>query len=131
MLRRTARHVSQAYDNALSAVGLKASQYMVLAHVARTEGLTITELARRLGLDRTTLTRNLRPLVKAGWIRSSDASDRRARALYATESGRDLVTRAKPLWRKAEDAFRGSMKKSDVAELRRLLDLALARTQAQ
>ncbi len=128
MLRRTARHVSQAYDNALSDVGLKASQFMVLAHVERTEGLTITELARQLGLDRTTLTRNLRPLVGAGWIRVSDAADRRARALYPTSSGRDLVARAKPLWRKAEDAFRGSMGKPDVSELRRLLDVALTRS---
>ena len=100
---------------------------MVLAHVERTEGLTITQLALRLGLDRTTLTRNLRPLVNAGWIRISDTQDKRARTLYPTKSGRDLVKRAKPLWRKAEDAFRGSLKAGEIAELRRLLDLVVAR----
>ncbi|MDA7946430.1 MAG: MarR family winged helix-turn-helix transcriptional regulator [Hyphomicrobiaceae bacterium] len=130
MLRRTARHVSQAYDKALDEVGLKTSQYMVLAHVERTEGLTITQLARRLGLDRTTLTRNLQPLVNAGWIRISEAKDKRARALYPTESGCTLVARAKPLWQKAEDAFRRSMGKTEVAELRRLLDTAVSETGA-
>ena len=125
MLRRTARHVTQAYDKALSEVGLKTTQYMVLAHVDRTEALTITQLAKRLGLDRTTLTRNLRPLVKAGWIEIAPAADKRGRALYATQSGHDLVTRAKPLWRTAENTFRASLGKNEIAELRRLLDAAL------
>jgi len=98
---------------------------MVLVHVERTEALTITQLAERLGVDRTTLTRNLRPLAKAGWVRIAPAGDKRSRAVYATSSGRDLLERAKPLWRKAEDTFRASMGENEIAELRRLLDVAL------
>ena len=68
-LRRTARRLTRAYDRALRPSGLRLTQYSVLANVTRAGGLSITELAERLAMDRTTLTRNLRPLEAAGWVR--------------------------------------------------------------
>lgn len=125
MLRRTTRRVTQAYDNALKPAGLKLTQYSVLANVARDGGLSITELAERLATDRTTLTRNLRPMERAGWIVVAAGADRRCRAVGITEAGQELFERALPLWQEAERRFRRKMGRETAADLRRLLDEAM------
>ena len=125
VLRRTARRVTQAYDRALRPAGIKLTQYSVLANVLRDGGLSITELAERLAMDRTTLTRNLRPLERAGWVEVGPGPDRRRRAVRITASGRRLFEAAFPLWQAAERGFRRGLGRDTAAELRRLLDVAL------
>ena len=128
-LRRTARRLTKAYDRALRPAGLRLTQYSVLANVARADGegsgLTVTDLARRLAMDRTTLTRNLRPLEVAGWLRVAPGPDRRSRAVEITEEGRRVLEAARPLWQAAERTFRQALGREDAAALRRLLDAAM------
>lgn len=128
-LRRTARRLTRAYDRALRPAGLRLTQYSVLANLVRAAGegrdLTVTDLARRLALDRTTLTRNLRPLEAAGWISIGAGPDRRSRAVEITVEGRRVFEAARPLWQAAERRFRQSLGREDAAELRRLLDAAM------
>jgi len=126
MLRRTARRVTQAYDSALRPAGLKLTQYSVLANVARDGGLSITELAERLASDRTTLTRNLRPMERAGWISVEAGVDRRCRAVRITKAGHRIFEQALPLWQEAERQFRRKMGRETAGDLRRLLDEAMA-----
>ena len=125
-LRRATRRLTQAYDQALKPSGLRLTQYSVLANVARCEGLSITELAAVLAMDRTTLTRNLRPLERGGLIRVAPGPDQRRRAVGITEAGRRRYEAAVPLWREAERAFRRSMGREEAAVLRALLDSASA-----
>ncbi len=128
-LRRTARRLTRAYDRALRPAGLRLTQYSVLANLARAEGegsgLTVTDLARRLAMDRTTLTRNLRPLEATGWLLIAAGPDRRSRAIEITDEGRRVFEAAQPLWQAAECAFRQSLGREEAAELRRLLDAAM------
>jgi DNA-binding MarR family transcriptional regulator len=128
-LRRTARRLTRTYDRALRPAGLRLTQYSVLANLARAAGeggaLTVTDLARRLAMDRTTLTRNLRPLEAAGWLRIGAGPDRRSRAVEITEEGRRLLVAARPLWQAAERTFRQALGREEAAELRRLLDAAM------
>jgi DNA-binding MarR family transcriptional regulator len=128
-LRRTARRLTQAYDRALRPAGLRLTQYSVLANLARAvaEGraLTVTDLARRLAMDRTTLTRNLRPLEAAGWILITAGPDRRSRTVVLTKAGMRSFEAAQPLWQAAERTFRQALGREDAAELRRLLDAAM------
>lgn len=126
MVRRTARHVTRHYDRALKPAGLKLTQYSLLANLVRAGGLSITDLAERLAMDRTTLTRNLRPLERAGWIELHPGPNRRTRAVAITPLGRRIYERAQPLWRQAERDFRRGVGQGEAAELRRLLDLVLA-----
>ena len=125
VLRRTARRVTQAYDRALRPAGVKLTQYSVLANVLHDGGLSITGLAERLAMDRTTLTRNLRPMERAGWIEIGPGPDRRSRAVRITAAGRRVFDAAFPLWQAAERGFRRGLGRDTAAELRRLLDLAL------
>jgi DNA-binding MarR family transcriptional regulator len=102
-LRKAARAITQAYDAALAPSGMRATQFSVLQVVGFAEGAPMTRVAQLLGMDRTTLTRNLTPLEKLGWVRSEPGPDRRERTLELTRSGRAALERAKPLWQAAQD----------------------------
>ena len=125
MLRRTTRRVTQLYDQALRQVGVRLTQYSVLAKVARNDGLSITEMAERLEMDRSTLTRNLRPMVRSGWIRIDAGPDNRQRAVQITPEGQAKFAEAQPLWKKTEKALRATVGKEEVEALRQLLDRLL------
>ncbi|MDX1594728.1 MAG: MarR family transcriptional regulator [Gammaproteobacteria bacterium] len=103
------------------------NQFTILANVVREGGLSISGLAERLEMDRTTLTRNLRPLVRAGWVLVATGSDRRQRAVGLTRAGREVHDRAYPLWQAAERRMREALG-PEAGELRRLLDATLRRT---
>ena len=108
-LRMAARRVSQAYDAALTPEGLSVSQYAVLSNLAKGEALgspTMGDLADLLGLDRTTLAHNLRPLERDGLVAlSADPSDGRQRRVRLTDAGRAKRDRCQPLWRAAQARF--------------------------
>jgi DNA-binding MarR family transcriptional regulator len=123
LLRSAARRVTQVYDDALRPAGLKTSQFSLLATLRHADGLTLGELAERLSMDRTTLTRNLRPLQQAGWVeRVPDPIDRRRIHLVVTPSGRATLAHARPLWRDAQQAFRARLGTPSVTALHTALD---------
>jgi DNA-binding MarR family transcriptional regulator len=123
LLRSAARRVTQVYDDALRPAGLKTSQFSLLATLRHAEALTLGELAERLSMDRTTLTRNLRPLQQAGWIeRVPDPVDRRRIHLVVTAAGRATLAHARPLWRDAQHAFRARLGAPSVMALHTALD---------
>lgn len=120
-LRKATRRMSQFYDDALRPAGLKLTQYSVLSTLAYAEDPSITDLADRLMMDRTTLTRNLQPLQKAGWVRLGRGGDARSRAVELTAEGRRKLADAAPVWRAAELAVRERLGDDGGQSLRRLL----------
>jgi DNA-binding MarR family transcriptional regulator len=101
-LRRASRAVSNAFDETLRPLGLRASQLDVLVALALAGEVSVTKLAEILALDRTTLTRNLGPLERRGLVASAAAADRRNRLLGLTDGGRGLLARALPSWQRAQ-----------------------------
>src|SRR5690348_18504405 len=87
-LRMAARLVTQRYDDALRPAGLRIMQFTLLARLHAAGTLTMTELAEAASLDRTTLTRNLKPLIERGYVRTMLGKDRRERLVEVTDSGR-------------------------------------------
>ena len=104
-VRTAARAVTRAYDDALRPVGLRATQLSVLVAAAADDALSITALAKLMGMDRSTLARNLRPLETEGLIAVGDEGWRRSRALTITKKGRSRLQEALPLWEKAQQAL--------------------------
>jgi DNA-binding MarR family transcriptional regulator len=104
--RTAARAVTRAYDEALRPVGLRATQLAVLVAVAMDDAISINALAQFMGMDRTTLTRNLRPLEKEGLVTLGIEGWRRSRALTITKKGRFRLREALPLWSRAQQALR-------------------------
>ncbi|MEM7349588.1 MAG: MarR family winged helix-turn-helix transcriptional regulator [Acidobacteriota bacterium] len=101
-LRRADRIVTQLYAEMLRPVGIKPTQFTLLTAIRLRGPVTINGLAEGLVMDRTTLTRNLKPLEKAGLVVIHPGRDRRVREVMLTGEGRRTLERAYPLWRKAQ-----------------------------
>ncbi len=101
-LRKAARVVTQIYDAALQPTGLKATQFTLLATLSKRGDLPLTRLADALVMDRTTLTRNLKPLVRRGLIRIEHDDDQRVRKVSLTETGKSVFEQARPQWAQAQ-----------------------------
>ncbi len=99
-VRRAARAVTQHYER--RPAGLRATQFSVLVRLAQTGPMPINRLASQMGLERTTLSRNLRPLVAKRWIAVSEEADRRVHSVAITAQGRAIAREALPAWRKAQ-----------------------------
>ena len=121
-VRTAARAVTRAYDDALRPVGLRATQLSVLVSVAADDALSIAALARLMGMDRSTLTRNLRPLEAEGLITLGLEGWRRSRTLEITRKGRTRLREAVPLWEKAQQALRTKLGDRRWDVIRRDLD---------
>ena len=101
--RRATRLITQYYDKALAPAGLRSTQYSLLSALSLAQETTMQDLAVILAMDRTTLTRNLNPLVKKGWITVSIGGDRRSRLIAISPKGQALLERALPYWQAAQD----------------------------
>jgi DNA-binding MarR family transcriptional regulator len=101
-LRQASRAVSRLYDEELRGVGLRTTQYSLLRVLARAGQLRQGDLSELASLDETTLTRNLRPLVDAGWVAVRSGTDRREKLVTLTEAGTAKLAQARPAWERAQ-----------------------------
>ena len=98
-LRRAARIMGRAYDDALSAHDLRNTQFTLLAALAIEGGKPHTELAESLGIETTTLTRNIDVLERRGLVRAiPDPTDRRVRVVELTDEGKARYETALAAW---------------------------------
>ena len=102
--RRRSRELTRAFERAMRGSGLRVTQFTLLATLVQTGPLPTTRLADFLGLERTTLTRNLRPLIRDGLVRVDAGDDRRVHKVAITSTGEEAARRVFPFWRKAQDA---------------------------
>jgi len=130
--RQAARALTKVYDEALRPEGVQTSQLSVLVAVAHfgEAGASIHALADVLGMDRSTLSRNLRPLEKLGLLRvARSPEDARLRLVLLTKQGERVIERVYPLWQRAQrevEKRAGSDLSRSVREsLKQLLDKLL------
>jgi DNA-binding MarR family transcriptional regulator len=121
-VRMAARAVSRGYDSALRPVGLRVTQLSILVAVAIDGAISITALASFLGMDRTTLTRNLRPLENERLVSVGPEGWRRSRTLEITKKGQRRLREALPLWESAQDALRQKLGEQAWVGVRHSLD---------
>jgi DNA-binding MarR family transcriptional regulator len=108
-LRAASRTITRIYDSLLKPLDLKLSQVSVLVAVSLAQGeLTIIGLADRLGMDRSTLSRNFDPLERRGLVVLGAEERHRARRVTLTQAGATLLEAAYPLWRKAQATVEAS-----------------------
>jgi DNA-binding MarR family transcriptional regulator len=116
-LRRAARLITQHFDRLLRPTGLRPTQFTLLATLLQTGPLPMNRLARHLGMDRTTLTRNLAPLAAKGWLVVEEDEDRRVRSVSITANGTATARSALPLWRKAQASAGARLAELHLGEL--------------
>jgi DNA-binding MarR family transcriptional regulator len=106
-LRKAARAVTQVFDEALGASGLRATQFTLLVTVRLAGEATVRELAEMMAMDRTTLSRNLKPLARDGLLEVRPGEDGRTRLARITPEGERAIGEAYPLWERAQKAVVG------------------------
>lgn len=126
-LRRLMRQVAQHYDAQMSACGLKTTQYSLLNTVEHLGPIQPSELARSMAMDASTLTRNLRPLMDAGWLLLGPGQNARSRLVHITEAGREKRREAQALWKVAQLSLNEMLGESTVVALHGLIDDCMER----
>ena len=126
-LRQLTRRVSQHYDQIIGTAGLKTTQYSLLSTLARLGSVRPGELARFMEMDASTLTRNLQPLVLAGWLVVGAGQDSRSRLVTLTAAGQAKRAQAQRAWKQAQLSLNGRLGVQQVTELHALIDECLLR----
>lgn len=117
--------MSQLYDEILAPSGLRGTQYSVLANARRPRGGVppgVSELAAAMHTDRTTLTRNLRPLIGAGLVALEGGANARSKAVVVTPAGEAAFRQARERWRVAQTRVREIAGVAEVERLEALID---------
>jgi DNA-binding MarR family transcriptional regulator len=130
-LRQATRAVSRLYDEELRGAGLRTTQYSLLRRLRAAGEVRQRDLGALTSLDETTLTRNLRPLIDAGWVAVRPGDDRREKLVRLTDAGAARLREARPAWERAQERLRARLPEGiwsnlmDVLpELTRLADTA-------
>jgi len=104
--RRTARALTQLYDQALRPLGLRATQFTILQFLSLAGEVSQGHLGEMLAMDSTTLTRTLEIMARRGWIAERRGEDRRERWLRLAKAGEAQLNRALPAWEKVQTRLR-------------------------
>ena len=112
--RRASRELTRAFEKTMRGSGVRGTQFTLLATLVQTGPIPTTRLADFHGLERTTLTRNLRLLVRDGFVRIDEGEDRRVHKVAITPAGEEAARRAYPFWKKAQDAALAAAASSEV-----------------
>ena len=125
-LRKASRMMTQAYDHYLQPSGLTNTQFSLLVVASKSNPVSITELADQLAMDRTTLTRNLQIVKRAGLVQVHSGRNARTKDVQVTNRGRKSLEKALPLWEQAQKKVVDSLGHTHwnnlVKELRMLAD---------
>jgi DNA-binding MarR family transcriptional regulator len=124
-LRQLMRRVAQHYDAELARTGLKTTQSSLLSYLVKLGPIRPVDLAREMMMDASTLTRNLRPLMDAGWLVQGPGADARSRLVSITAAGREKRREAQVRWRAAQEDINQRLGARRVVELHGLIDVCL------
>lgn len=120
-LRRASRTVTQFYDKVLEPISLKVTQYSLLRNLELVESVKMSVLAKTMRIDRTTLNRNLKPLMSAGLITVHAGEDSRSRQVMLTEAGKDALLNALALWHEAQALLEEYLGEAELASFEKSL----------
>jgi len=126
-LRQLLRVVSAHYDAEMARVGLKTTQYSLLSSITALGPIRAVELARLMHMSASTLSRNLRPLMDAGWVEQACGPDARSWLIQATANGLAKRVEAQRRWRSAQESLNERLGAQRVVALHALIDESLAR----
>lgn len=121
LLRKTSRVITQLYDGYLRPTGLTTAQFSLLAALYYVESVSVTDLAARLVMDRTTLSRSLDPLLRDGLVNVQTGEDRRVRLINISGKGLESLIAALPFWQRAQAGLRRKMRRGKWEPLQRAL----------
>ena len=126
-LRQLLRRVARLYDLEMATTGLKTTQYSLLSYLVKTGPIAPGQLAREMGMDASTLTRNLKPLLAQGLVQQGPGDNARQRRIELTPQGRARRQSAQTQWKAAQLKLNALLGASRINELHALIDYGLAK----
>ena len=126
-VRLLGRTITRIYDDALRPLGLTVGQLNLLVFVGKRGPVGPGELASVLGMEKSTVSRNVERMIRQGWIDSSPSSSGRGQELSLTAQGRKLLEKAVPLWEEAQRQTTETLGERNFASLRRITNSVWAR----
>ena len=120
-LRRTARGVTRIYEQELRDTGLSANQFSMMIAVRIMEPVPLNQLAESMLMDRTTISRNIKPLKSKGLIQIDPGNDKRERQVSLTEKGHTVLAKAYPLWQNVQKKIGNAIGELQMGSLLSLL----------
>ena len=120
-IRRASRAVTQFYDDVLKSSGITIAQLGLLSTLESRENATVGEMASLMRIDRTTLNRNMKPLIKVGLITLKPGQDSRIRQIQLTQAGKAVCGSALGLWGEAQASLKEYLGEEDLKKLTHLL----------
>lgn len=121
LLRKAARRVSSYYDEALAPLGVNIAQFSLLRNVSRMAPVSLTDLAERVELDRSTVGRNVKVLQRRGLVAIGQGKDQREATLAVTDAGRSILEDGGPIWDRVQEEIEGRLGEGGMDRLRTLL----------
>ena len=121
-LRRSARIMTQLYDEALAPLDLKVTQFVLLRALERLGEASISELAEAVVLERSTLGRNIRLLEQRELVHLTEGNDQRTQQIRLTTAGKKMIARAVPHWESVQARIGKQFSAAQKAQLFALLD---------
>lgn len=125
-LRQLVRAVGAFYDAEVGKAGLKITQYSLLSYITKLGPIRAVELAQQMHMSASTLSRNLRPLIDAGWVEQAAGPDARSWLIRATPDGQAKRAEAQRRWRAAQESVNQRLGAERVIALHALIDESLA-----
>lgn len=116
--RKVSRIMTSKYNRHLKPIGLKVTQFSMLANIARNPGISVSALAKLLIMDQTTVTRNLKVLLKSDLVcLEPEAGDQRIKKVRLSEKGADILERGRKLWNLAQREIEEILGRDDTIKL--------------
>lgn len=121
LLRKATRKVSSYYDEALAPLGVNIGQFSLLRNIRRMEPVSLTDLAHKVELDRSTVGRNAKVLERMELIAIGHGEDQREAVLTIAPKGRDILEKGAPLWDGVQDDIEARLGREKAQQLQDLL----------
>lgn len=122
LVRTASRKMTAVYDAALEPAGINLAQYSMMRNIARAGAISLTDLGRKIELDRSTVGRNIKVLERMGVVESADSDDQREAVVQLSASGRATLKRAEPLWQEAQSRIEKKLGRKGIVQLHELLN---------
>lgn len=118
-MRRSTNMISSFYDSALKKAGLTVAQYYLLINLSRLESANITHWAEHVGLDRSTMVRNIKPLLERGLIESTEGH---GKTFTLSPKGKSILDLAVPIWQQSQTQIEEILGEDDINALFRICE---------
>lgn len=127
-LRRLTRRVTAVYDRVMAPMGMTVTQYSLLSQLRRLDGQSLSQIAAQLDMERSSLTRTLKPLLDVAYVEvRGSTTDARARCVHLLPAGRAARDRMQAHWLTAQQQINALLGEAETARLHDWIDDHLPR----